>query len=74
MTYQVRIHENGDGTLSESNAQVSDNHCVHLLPAAAGVLEFSSPSSSSIFVDLPLVQTFKNFWPVTEKQSCRKTE
>ncbi len=31
MTYQVRIHENGDGTLSESNAQVSDNHCVHLL-------------------------------------------
>jgi hypothetical protein len=61
MTYQVRIHENGDGTLSESKAQVSDSHCMHF--AAAGVLEFSS--SSSIFVDLPLVQTFKKFLPVT---------
>jgi hypothetical protein len=36
MTYQVRIHENGDGTLSESNAQVSDNHCVHLLLLLVG--------------------------------------
>jgi hypothetical protein len=31
MTYYVRIHESGDGTLSESNAQVSENHCMHLV-------------------------------------------